>query len=123
MQVHSWSRRRFMTVMAGASASWWLVACSAKTTEQAPAAAADGPFAALQAGQGAVVKVDGQDVAAYKTDAGQVIKLSASCPHQGCPVEWDENEKRWVCPCHGSQFQPDGTLISGPAGKGLEKLG
>ncbi|MBC7236196.1 MAG: Rieske 2Fe-2S domain-containing protein, partial [Chloroflexi bacterium] len=62
-------------------------------------------------------------VAVYKTEAGELIRLSATCPHQGCTVNWNATDKRWDCPCHGSQFKPDGEKISGPAPTGLEKAG
>ena len=117
-----WSRRRFMMMTAGTSAALLLGACTAKK-EEAPASApaADDPFAGIAAGQGAVVDVDGAKIAAYRTEAGELIRLSADCPHQGCPVEWNAGQARWVCPCHASQFQPDGTFISGPAGADLSE--
>ena len=40
---------------------------------------------------------------------------SASCTHLGCMVHWNSLEQCWDCPCHGSQFAPDGTALNGPA--------
>lgn len=48
--------------------------------------------------------------------------LSPICPHLGCEVPWVEARKRFVCPCHGSIFGPDGSLIYGPAARGLDYL-
>ncbi|MCQ2418888.1 MAG: FAD-dependent oxidoreductase [Clostridia bacterium] len=37
------------------------------------------------------------------------------CPHLGCALKWNKEEHSWDCPCHGSRFAHDGTLILGPA--------
>ena len=37
------------------------------------------------------------------------------CPHMGCGCRWNPNEQSWDCPCHGSRFKADGSLIDNPA--------
>lgn len=37
------------------------------------------------------------------------------CPHMGCSLKWNKNERTWDCPCHGSRFERDGKLIDNPA--------
>ena len=37
------------------------------------------------------------------------------CPHLGCALKWNSEERSWDCPCHGSRFAEDGTLIDNPA--------
>lgn len=37
------------------------------------------------------------------------------CPHMGCALKWNRAEHTWDCPCHGSRFEADGTLIDNPA--------
>ena len=37
------------------------------------------------------------------------------CPHLGCALKWNRAEHTWDCPCHGSRFGEDGTLLNGPA--------
>ncbi|MCW2679400.1 MAG: Rieske (2Fe-2S) iron-sulfur domain protein [Frankiales bacterium] len=49
--------------------------------------------------------------------AGEVTGFSAVCPHEGCAVAVDDD--RFACPCHGSQFELDGSLRRGPARAGL----
>ncbi len=48
--------------------------------------------------------------------------FSRVCPHLGCKVKLDAVNQRFVCPCHGSQFQLNGVFIKGPAGKNLKAL-
>jgi nitrite reductase/ring-hydroxylating ferredoxin subunit len=69
----------------------------------------------LQPGQGAIIRRGAKKIAAYRNEDGTVIERLATCTHVGCIVHWNPLEKCWDCPCHGSWFQPDGTVINGPA--------
>ncbi|MBQ2230356.1 MAG: FAD-dependent oxidoreductase, partial [Oscillospiraceae bacterium] len=57
---------------------------------------------------------------AYKDESGEVHAVSVKCPHLGCQLTWNPDEKTWDCPCHGSRFTANGELISGPAQEDLE---
>jgi glycine/D-amino acid oxidase-like deaminating enzyme/nitrite reductase/ring-hydroxylating ferredoxin subunit len=70
-------------------------------------------------GQGAIAKIDGTAVAAYRTPEGELRLLSAACTHAGCVVRWNGFEKCWDCPCHGSQFSIEGEPLQGPAFEAL----
>ena len=37
------------------------------------------------------------------------------CPHMGCALKWNPQERSWDCPCHGSRFAEDGALLCNPA--------
>ncbi|WP_406276083.1 FAD-dependent oxidoreductase [Nocardia sp. NBC_00881] len=50
---------------------------------------------------------------------GTTTRLSAVCPHLYGIVHWNDAERTWDCPLHGSRFAPDGTLLEGPATKPL----
>ena len=69
----------------------------------------------LHENEGALVRVGGKKVAAYRDTEGQMHLLSPVCPHMGCYVHWNSAEKSWDCPCHGSRFSPQGKLLNGPA--------
>jgi glycine/D-amino acid oxidase-like deaminating enzyme/nitrite reductase/ring-hydroxylating ferredoxin subunit len=69
----------------------------------------------LPAGHGAIVRKGLSKVAAYRDGEGKLMLRSAACSHLGCHVHWNSFEECWDCPCHGSQFAPDGTVLNGPA--------
>jgi glycine/D-amino acid oxidase-like deaminating enzyme/nitrite reductase/ring-hydroxylating ferredoxin subunit len=75
----------------------------------------------LGRGQGKILEIDGQRLAAWRSDAGAVTLLSPVCTHMGCLVGWNAAEATWDCPCHGSRFTPTGEVLSGPAESPLEK--
>jgi Rieske Fe-S protein len=66
-------------------------------------------------GQGRILQLDGERVAAYRREDGALILRSAVCTHMGCVVDWNEAERTWDCPCHGSRFRPTGEILAGPA--------
>jgi glycine/D-amino acid oxidase-like deaminating enzyme/nitrite reductase/ring-hydroxylating ferredoxin subunit len=72
-------------------------------------------FDALSPGQAAILKIDGEDVAAFRDERGQPHAVSAKCSHMGCLVGWNENDHTWDCACHGSRFELDGQVLHGPA--------
>ncbi len=47
--------------------------------------------------------------------------LPHRCPHMGCALRWNRMEHTWDCPCHGSRFTSSGSLLEGPAQRGLGK--
>ena len=49
----------------------------------------------------------------------QFRAMSMKCTHLGCTVRWDNEEQQLRCPCHGSRFKDDGSVVKGPAKKGL----
>jgi glycine/D-amino acid oxidase-like deaminating enzyme/nitrite reductase/ring-hydroxylating ferredoxin subunit len=73
-------------------------------------------------GEGKIVTVDGQKVAAYRDEQGTMHAASAVCSHLGCIVNWNQAEKSWDCPCHGARYTYEGEVIRGPAIQDLEKI-
>jgi glycine/D-amino acid oxidase-like deaminating enzyme/nitrite reductase/ring-hydroxylating ferredoxin subunit len=75
----------------------------------------------LARGEGKIVEVKGDRVAAFRADNGQITTLSPICTHMGCQVDWNTAERTWDCPCHGSRFMPTGEVLAGPAETPLER--
>ena len=75
----------------------------------------------LKPGEGGTMR-DGLRILAICKDLdGKLHRHSAACSHLGCIVHWNSTEQCWDCPCHGSQFAPDGSVLNGPATVGLGK--
>ena len=70
---------------------------------------------ALEPGEGAVVRIEAETIAVSRDEDGSLAAVSPRCTHLGCFVSWNRAERTWDCPCHGSRYLPDGTLIQGPA--------
>lgn len=76
----------------------------------------------LKRGEGKILNINGQRAAAYRDERGTVIVRSAICTHMGCEVKWNQAEATWDCPCHGSRFGTDGSVLAGPAESPLSEL-
>jgi glycine/D-amino acid oxidase-like deaminating enzyme/nitrite reductase/ring-hydroxylating ferredoxin subunit len=78
-------------------------------------------LAALGRGEGAVLGAALSKEAVYRDDDGHLHRFSAACPHLRCIVCWNAAHKTFDCPCHGSRFAPDGSVLEGPALSGLSR--
>lgn len=65
-------------------------------------------------GEGRRVKINNQQLAVYRNEAGKFHAVSAVCTHAGCIVNWNNAEKSWDCPCHGGRFSCTGDVLNGP---------
>ena len=82
----------------------------------------DQPIQTLRPGDGGIFESDEGKVAVCRDTKGVIHACSAVCTHLGCDVGWNEAEQTWDCPCHGSRFTPDGTVLNGPAVSDLRKI-
>lgn len=71
---------------------------------------------------GGIIKIDGVNVGIYKDTSGNIFAVNPTCTHLGCLLTWNNLDKTWDCPCHGSRFNFKGENIYDPAFKNLEKL-
>ena len=65
---------------------------------------------------------DGKAFGAYRDESGVTHCVSLTCTHLGLTLRWNRAETSWDCPCHGSRFGHDGTLLQGPAVHDLQRL-
>ena len=136
-------RSKFLTWLGLGSISSWLsvaiAACTnnSSTTEATPSATGGAkPTSAVKVGdfikagtvkelekQGRLLVKDGNTsvlVMNNPTKPGSVYAIDSVCTHQGCAVDWDGDKKQIICPCHGSTFNADGSVIKGAATKPLK---
>ena len=74
----------------------------------------------LRPGDGCIARVNGKKVGIYKDEDSRLHFVSPRCPHMGCQLSWNPEEKTWDCPCHGSRFHCTGEIINGPAQNGIK---
>jgi Rieske Fe-S protein len=73
----------------------------------------------VQNDEGAAVRMNGKRAGAYRDAEGKLHIVDTTCTHMGCEVDWNEAERTWDCPCHGSRYSYKGEVIDGPAKKPL----
>lgn len=76
----------------------------------------------LGPGQARVGRMGREVVAAYRDEAGGLHSVSGRCTHLGCVVAFNDAERSWDCPCHGSRFDVDGAVLHGPAVEPLREV-
>ncbi|MBA2648829.1 MAG: FAD-dependent oxidoreductase [Legionella sp.] len=77
-------------------------------------------FSNIKIGEGKVVEIDREKCAVSRDAQNNLHIVSAICTHMKCVVNWNDAEKTWDCPCHGSRFTCSGKVIEGPAVLDLE---
>ncbi|TDN95012.1 glycine/D-amino acid oxidase-like deaminating enzyme [Salegentibacter sp. 24] len=76
----------------------------------------------LKKGEGKIMEIEGKKLAISRDENMKYHVVSAYCTHLGCIIHWNDLEKSWDCPCHGSRFKPSGEVIEGPAIDALSKV-
>ena len=69
---------------------------------------------------GKILEINGHKIGVYKDTSGNIFAVNPICTHLGCILNWNNLDKTWDCPCHGSRFNYMGTNIFDPAINGLE---
>lgn len=70
--------------------------------------------------QGGIIKSKGKRLAVYRDQSGELFVSDSTCTHLGCELAYNDGERSFDCPCHGSRFNYDGEVIEGPADTALK---
>lgn len=76
----------------------------------------------VNTGEGKVLNINGKKVGVYRDQKNEYHCVSPVCTHLKCALSFNEAEKTWDCPCHGSRFDADGRILEGPAVEPLDKI-
>ncbi len=76
----------------------------------------------LEIGEGKVFSHNGKKYGAYKDDNEQIYVVDVTCPHLKCILQFNQDERTYDCPCHGSRFTFKGKYIDGPSIKDLKRI-
>lgn len=79
-------------------------------------------FDKIPIGDGGIIELNGEKIGIYKRKDGKIFAVKPICGHLGCLVSWNNLEKTWDCPCHGSRYDYMGNIITEPTVKNLEKI-
>lgn len=77
-------------------------------------------YTELENDSGGVVDYNGKKLGIYKDKSGKMFAVVPYCKHLGCELTWNNLEKTWDCPCHGSRYKYTGEMITEPTTEGLD---
>ena len=119
------TRREFIATTAASAGCLATAGCMITNPAPTFEAGDDGtlplPQALSQPGAQVKVRLVGVDqpILVWSTSEG-LAATSVICTHRGCEVAFNAEANTLDCPCHGSRFHPDGTVLRGPARKALQ---
>ena len=79
-------------------------------------------FSDVGNGEGKLAKYKDKVVGVYRDNEGEIYVVNPKCPHMGCQLSFNQAEKTWDCPCHGSRFNYNGKVIEAPSVRDLDLL-
>ena len=72
---------------------------------------------------GGIIHFNGTDIGIYKDKNDKIYAVNPTCTHLGCLLTWNNVDKTWDCPCHGSRFEKKKKNLYDPAFKNLDTYG
>lgn len=79
-------------------------------------------YTELKNDSGGVVDYKGKKLGIYKNEQGKMFAVIPYCKHLGCELSWNNLEKTWDCPCHGSRYDYTGKIITEPTTEALDTV-
>ncbi len=80
----------------------------------------DATLEKIQTNSGDIIELDGKKIGIYRDKDNKIHAINPICTHLGCLLTWNDIDKTWDCPCHGSRYDALGKNLYGPAFKDLE---
>ncbi len=77
-------------------------------------------FNEIQENSGSIIEINDEKIGIYKDPNGKIYAVKPICTHLGCLLSWNDVDKTWDCPCHGSRFDYRGKNIYDPAFRDLD---
>lgn len=77
-------------------------------------------FDEIQNDSGSIIEINHEKIGIYKSPEGKIFAVKPICTHLGCLLSWNDVDKTWDCPCHGSRFDYHGKNLYDPAFKNLD---
>ena len=71
---------------------------------------------------GAVLEYENEKLGVYRDENGKLFAVKPICTHLGCLLSWNNLDKTWDCPCHGSRFDYTGKSLYAPGVKDLDRF-
>lgn len=81
-----------------------------------------GDLEEIKNGEGKIINIDGKKIGIFIDNKGEVHAVNPICSHLGCELSFNELEKTWDCPCHGSRFDIYGKSIESPSIENLKRI-
>lgn len=75
----------------------------------------DNDLETLHENEGKIIELEGKKYGVFCDEENELHFVGAECTHLQCMVRWNNDEKSWDCPCHGSRFSYEGKVLNGPA--------
>ena len=123
------SRRTFLGVCLGGIAAVFMAGLVypvfrylAPAKESAGTGKVTIPEGELAEGEAKFIQFAGSAAVVVRKKGGALMALSAVCTHLGCIVQWQKERQEFLCPCHAGLYAAEGTVLSGPPPKPLQKL-
>ena len=74
----------------------------------------------IKTNSGNIIELDGRKIGIYRDKENKIHAMNPICTHLGCLLTWNDIDKTWDCPCHGSRYDCYGKNLYGPAFKDLD---
>ncbi len=76
----------------------------------------------VEIGEGKIINYNGKKIGVFKNENEDYFCINPVCAHLKCSLSFNEAEKTWDCPCHGSRYDIKGNILEGPTVKPLDKI-